>query len=209
MLTYDPSVFNVGSLEQAKWVILNPDGVHSPDERWEKETAYLLEIIDDYLPVENGRGCDFGCGIGRLSKPLIERRNAAIIGVDIGVSMRNFAVEYVKSPRFIACDPMGLDQLGLFGLKFDFALAIWALQHIQDVSTDIERIRKSLRPGGRLFVLNSNMRFVPARERPWVDDGIDVWAILGSRFHTIALEDVNLNVIPAPPAKWGVFQSPG
>lgn len=204
-MTYDPSVFNVESLDRAKWVILNPDGVHTPEERWKIETEYLLRNIGGYLPVDGATCVDFGTGIGRLAKPLIERRNWSVLGVDISQSMRRLAVGYVNSPKFLACDPSALDTIIGFGARFDFALSIWALQHMKDVALDIARIKSALKPDGRLFVLNADRRFVPTREQ-WADDWIDVKALLSEALVPIRIEGVDLAVIPGPPAYWGVWE---
>src|ERR1700751_228823 len=47
---YDPMVFDVGSMEEARSVALNPGSVHPPEELWWVETEYLMEIVDAYLP---------------------------------------------------------------------------------------------------------------------------------------------------------------
>jgi hypothetical protein len=61
--TYDPTIFDVASMEQARWIALNPDGVQTPEERWEIETEYLMEIVDAYLPPRDATALDFGCGL--------------------------------------------------------------------------------------------------------------------------------------------------
>jgi hypothetical protein len=76
---YDPTIFDVGSMEQARWVALNPDGVRPPEELWGIETEYLMEIVDAYLPPRDATALDFGCGPGRLAKPLIERKNGRFL----------------------------------------------------------------------------------------------------------------------------------
>ena len=125
--TYDPTIFDVGSMQQARRIALNP--VHTSEERWEIETEYLMEIIDAYLPPRDATALDFGCGPGRLAKPLIERKNWSVLGVDISPTMAAFATDYVKSERFLVCNPNTFDQLLRFEMRADFALAIWVLQH--------------------------------------------------------------------------------
>ncbi len=206
-LTYDPAIFNVTSLEQAKKVILNPDGKRTVEERWSDETEYLLEKITGYMPIENSSCLDYGCGIGRLAKPLIERRNWAVLGVDISPSMRRLAVDYVDSRRFVACDPVALDVMCAFGARFDFALSVWALQHMAHVKDDIARIAAALKPSGRLFVLNARQRFVPTRQA-WMHDGVDVLDLLTEALIPVRIEGVDESVVPAPPAFWGVWEAP-
>ena len=38
---------------------LNPDGVRPPEELWETETEYLMEIVDAYLPPRDATALDF------------------------------------------------------------------------------------------------------------------------------------------------------
>lgn len=209
MPNYDPSVFNVDGIDHAKWVILNPDGVHTPEERWAVETEYLLHSMAAWAPLKNASVLDWGCGIGRLDKPLIEQHGCTALGVDVSASMRSLAIDYVKSPNFLSCDPSAMPTLLKLGMKFDVALAVWSLQHVPDPAADIEMIKNALKPGGRLFVLNADVRFVPTSENgkfAWANDEKDVWQKLDRDFVTLRLEVVDTKIIPAPPARWGIFE---
>ncbi len=206
-LIYDPAIFNVTSLDRAKQIILSPDGKRTAEERWSVETEYLLEKISGYMPLDNASCLDYGCGIGRLARPLIERRNWMALGVDISPSMRRLAVEYVDSSRFIACDPLALDLMCAFGARFDFALSVWALQHMAHVKDDIARIAGALKPGGRLLVLNARQRFVPTRDA-WIHDGVDVLDLLTEAMIPVRIEGPDESIIPGPPSFWGVWEAP-
>jgi 2-polyprenyl-3-methyl-5-hydroxy-6-metoxy-1,4-benzoquinol methylase len=209
-VSYDPAVFrDVDTVERAKGVILNPDGVHTVDERWELETRWLFDKVASWMPAKGATCLDYGCGIGRLAKPLIEERGWSVMGVDISAAMRGMAVGYVASPRFLACAPGALDQLLGFGLRLDFAVAIWSLQHCERPTEDVERIRKAVKPGGRIFVMNALQRFVPTsdgRQFEWTDDGLDVWKMLPDTFVPLRAEPVPTDVVPSPPSVWGVFE---
>jgi SAM-dependent methyltransferase len=204
--TYDPMIFDVGSMEQARCVALNPDGVRPPEELWGIETEYLMGIVDAYLPPRDATALDFGCGPGRLAKPLIQRKNWSVLGVDISPRMAALATEHVKSERFLVCNPQTFDQLLRFGVRADFALAIWVLQHCLSLDEDIARIKATLKPAGRLLVLNSCRRLVPTRERVWLDDGIDVWGLLQKHFLMLRVEQPEASVVPPGRALWGVFE---
>jgi len=206
-LAYDPAIFNVTSLAHAKAIILTPDAKRTSDERWSAETEYLFGKISGYMPVDGASCLDYGCGIGRLAKPLIERRNWTVLGVDISPSMRRLAVDHVDSRRFIACDPVALDAMCAFGARFDFALSVWALQHMNRVADDIARIAAALKPSGRLFVLNARQRFVPTREA-WTHDGIDVIELLTEALIPMRIEGPDESIIPGPPSFWGVWEAP-
>lgn len=126
---------------------------------------------------------DYGCGIGRMAKELIARYGCSVIGVDISPNMRAIAVAYVGSDRFFVCPPAMLDLLAERGVAFDLALAVWVLQHCANVHDDIARIARALAPTGGLFVVNQRTRSVPTVELGWIDDGIDIYALLRETFH--------------------------
>jgi len=203
---YDPTIFDVGSMEQAQSMALNPDGARPPEELWGVETEYLMEIVDAYLPPRDATALDFGCGPGRLAKPLIERKNWWVLGVDISPRMAALATEYVTSERFLVCSPKTFDQLLHFEVRADFALAIWVLQHCLRLDEDLARIKAALKPGGRLLVLNSFRRLMPTREGVWVDDGIDVWRLLQEHFLMLRTEQPDASVVPPGRALWGIFE---
>jgi SAM-dependent methyltransferase len=203
---YDPTVFDVGSMEEARSVALNPGRVRPPEELWGVETEYLMDIVDAYLPPRDATALDFGCGPGRLAKPLIERKNWSVLGVDISPRMAALATEYVKSERFLVCNPTTFDQLLRFGVCADFALAIWVLQHCPRLDEEIARIKAGLKPGGRLLVLNAFRRLLPTREKVWMDDGIDVWGLLREHFLMLRTEQPDPSVVPPGRALWGVFE---
>lgn len=176
--TYSSSVFNVTDVEQAKKIILTTEGQLTTEERWRTETPYLLSLIEEQVKLdEDSVVLDYGCGIGRLSKALIERYDCWVVGVDISPSMRALAASYVSSPKFSALAPEFFD-CGAFDPKFDLALAVWTLQHCYDVEADVARISGSLIRGGKLFVVNDRKRLVPTRQCGWVNDGKDILRVL-------------------------------
>jgi SAM-dependent methyltransferase len=205
--TYDSGVFDVGNdIDRAKWVILNPDGVHTPEERWQVETEYLLDLMDAYMPSRDATALDFGCGIGRVAKPLIERKGWDILGLDISSSMLRMATKYVCSPKFLGMKPDTFSWLARFTLSVDFAIATWSLQHCQHPKEDVALITAALRPGGRLFVLNAAQRFVPSRERPWSDDGVNIYDLLNKSLICLHVDQPDLAIVPGPQAFWGVYE---
>lgn len=187
--TYSPAIFNVGDMNQAKRIILTTEGNLSTDQRWRDETPYLLSLIEANIPLSaDSIVLDYGCGIGRMSKVLIERFGCRVVGVDISPSMRALAASYVSSQRFIACAPEALPWLGV---TFDAALAIWVLQHCYQVATDITQIRDQLRFDASLFVVNDRQRIVPTMEHGWANDGLDVLALLRNSFSQVEDRDLD------------------
>ena len=176
--TYNSAIFEVNDIPQAMRIILTPEG-STTDERWKTETPYLADMIAQHFAIgPDSLVLDYGCGVGRLAHELIQRHGCRVVGVDISTSMRALAVIYARSDRFASCAPDMLDNLVARGARFDLALAIWVLQHCAAPAQDIARIRDALCPGGGLFVANADARSVPTTERGWVDDGLDVKAML-------------------------------
>jgi len=129
-LTYNPNVFAVANLAQAKAIILtDEDGVDS-DTRWQAETPYLADLIGQEIAPQPGQlVIDYGCGIGRLAKEMIARFDCFVLGVDISAHMRSLAAAYVESDKFTVCAPAMLDDLAARGLRADAAISVWVLQH--------------------------------------------------------------------------------
>ena len=184
--TYDPAVFDVDNIEQARQMILTPEGGMGTDERWRSETPYVADLIEELTTIASSSILvDYGCGIGRVAKELISRHGCRIIGVDISCNMRVLAVDYVRSDRFLACAPDMLDGLTEHGLAADAAYCVWVLQHCLNPADGIDRLDKALRPGADVFVLNCLHRAVPTKEAHWVNDGIDIKVVLARRFAVV------------------------
>jgi cyclopropane fatty-acyl-phospholipid synthase-like methyltransferase len=180
--TYAPEVFDVKDIASAKQIILTPEG-STTEERWRLETPYLADLIAKALRITPGSVVlDYGCGIGRVSKALIERFQCAVVGVDISPSMIAQSYLYVQSEHFFACPHYMLSAMIERGMRFDCAFAVWVLQHSPMPERDIAIIKGALTQGARFFVLNNISRAVPTRERPWVNDGVDIKAMLSKDF---------------------------
>jgi ubiquinone/menaquinone biosynthesis C-methylase UbiE len=198
MPRHRPEIFEVDSLGQARSIILTPDGA-TTDQRWATETPWLVDLLGRQLVPQPGTVLlDYGCGIGRLARPLIEQFGCAVVGVDASRSMRLLAPQYVESERFVVGAPDALDHLLDHGLTCDHAYAVWALQHCLWPDQDIARVRRAVRPGGCFSVINARTRIVPV-DGGWLDDGVSIEALLDANGFT-ALESVALPPDVAPPA---------
>lgn len=207
--TYRPEIFDVADITQAKGIILTPEGKRSTDERWRKETPYLVDLIGAKTSINKGSiVLDYGCGVGRMSKALIERYGCRVIGVDISHSMRALAMAYVSDPRFVVCHPEALEWIAP-DLGFDLAISIWVLQHCQDVECDIDRIYRWARIGGEFFVVNDNNRLVPT-DKGWLSDGKSVRDLLFARFKNAQNGDLdieNVGEAVASSSYWSVWRA--
>ncbi len=171
-VTYDPSIFmDIATVDDAVRVILTPEDGMTSAHRWKAEAPYLMDLIGKHI-AQGATVLDYGCGIGRLSKPLIDKYSCDVIGVDISPNMRALATSCVDNQRFVAMHP---DMLWMFrrGIA-DVAIAVWTLQHCLKPDTDIDNISRMLTPGGNLFVVNNVRRVVPVEQGRWVDDQIDI-----------------------------------
>jgi cyclopropane fatty-acyl-phospholipid synthase-like methyltransferase len=180
--TYNPAVFDVADEAQAKSIILTPEG-STTEERWRVETSYLIKLIAETIKLRPGMTLlDYGCGIGRMAKELIDRHDCRVVGLDISSSMRALAATYVNSDRFCACSPAMLAALVAGGLRFDGAISIWVLQHCLRPADDIGMLRHALKPDAPLFIVNNLHRAVPTIEQGWASDGLDIKGMLGAQF---------------------------
>jgi SAM-dependent methyltransferase len=186
-LTYNPNIFAVSNLAQAKAIILTDEQGVDSGTRWQIETPYLADLIGAEIAPQPGQLIiDYGCGIGRLAKEMIARFDCFVLGIDISAQMRALAASYVDSDKFTVCAPPMLEELAARGLRADGAISVWVLQHCFDPETDIERLRGALVHSARLLVVNNRARAVPTVEKNWVHDGIDIKEKLESRFKPLA-----------------------
>jgi len=210
-LTYNPAVFHVNDIAQAMAIIMTPEGSTTAD-RWEKETPYMADIIAEQFAITAySLVLDYGCGIGRMAHELITRHNCRVVGIDISPSMRALSVVYTRSNRFMSCSQEMLEGLVARGMRFDAALSIWVLQHCATPGEDVARIKSALKPGGDLFVANGNLRSVPTAEQGWVNDGLDIKAMLAPEFEFLRegrFAREQTTEIIAEGTFWGAYRQP-
>ncbi len=192
-----PEIFSVFQKETP---LFNPsdflDGQHqvvghcngySMEERWKEETPLFKDIIVSQL-----KGTevvlDYGCGVGRLAKEVLEAfPNIKIVGVDTSPEMRKLAEEYVNSDRFSTKSP---EELGKD--KFDFTYCVYVLQHIPPAFID-NAINQVSNSSDKLLLVNSVARMY-ASPQGFVNDGYDVLGEVAKYFVKInwAIPPVNL-----------------
>ena len=181
-VTYHPGIFDVRNIDQAREIILTGEG-STTGERWVTETPWLADEISNSMAITpDSIIIDYGCGIGRMAKELIDRYGCRVVGVDISDNMRALAIDYVRSNRFMSVAPEMLDALVERGFQADAGISIWVLQHCLKPNEDIDRIQRALKTGADFFLLNNIYRAVPTREKAWVNDGLDIKAMVGKRF---------------------------
>lgn len=161
-LYYYKDMFKVQDMQEAKAIILTEEQQGGNyQERWDRETEYMQRLFAEGLGDLNGKTIlDFGCGIGRLSKALLQQYDCHVLGVDISPDMRRLAQDYVADDRFSVLSYEMFCQLGGTGrLQVDCGLAVYVLQHVYDPAHDIQILQQVVKD--RLFVLNLQHRAIP------------------------------------------------
>jgi len=176
---YDSSIFEQFSIEGAKEIVLTAESGVNTQTRWDCETPWLLNLISKHIK-PSGLVVDYGCGVGRLSGPLVSQGHP-VIGVDTSTAMRQHATNLIASERFVAMTPAMFDQLVGIGVKADCVLAVWVLQHCFDLEAEVERIYRALNKGGVVGIVDMRHRAVPTNQG-WKDDGKSVKDALTRRF---------------------------
>jgi SAM-dependent methyltransferase len=113
-------------------------------------SAILSSAQELGRPLEFGAALDFGCGVGRLCRPL-KSYFQRCVGVDISISMINMARRLNPDCQFMLED--GPKMAGLAMERFDFIYSNIVLQHQPSrsvVLAYIEQFLRILKPGGIL-----------------------------------------------------------
>jgi SAM-dependent methyltransferase len=185
-MPYIKEVFDVTTFEQAKHVVLTSD----PDnpKKFENETNFLVNTIAEQMKTtmdESSIVLDFGCGMGRVAKELINKFNCKVIGLDISRSMLTFAKLYTANiKKFEGTHSYTTPD------SVDVALSILALQHSENPAKEIDNIINVLKVGGTFILLNEPTRYVPSdvdsnRYVVWKDDGFDIFNYIEARLTKI------------------------
>jgi SAM-dependent methyltransferase len=111
------------------------------------------DVIARFLPERRGSVLDLGCGTGRMTSRLGERFDA-YTGVDLDTMVEEAARRNPRwSDRFVAAT---VDSYAYPDAAFDFVLSLGCLATactFEALPGVAERIARSLRPGGRLLLI--------------------------------------------------------
>lgn len=197
-LIYTPGIFDRNSLAAAKQVILTvpPD---IADEFWQRSTIATGKLILEAIrPTRDDVLLDFGCGIGRLAKELIDHTGCRVVGVDMSAAMRRYAIEYVGSDRFSVMSSEEFSQLAAKGSRvFSGAYSVVVLQHVLEPQIELRRIAATSRVEAPLFVQNAVSRCVPSN-KGWVNDGQDVGRLASEIFDFLCQFEVPRDMLLYP-----------
>jgi SAM-dependent methyltransferase len=128
----------------------------------------LRGAVDSLGPLAGRRILDLGCGKGRFARALC-RNGASVVGLDLSAAMLDEAtgIERVRaSARRLPFGPA----------SFDGVLAVEVFEHLARPSLDLVcgEIRRVLRPGGKLVIIDKNVWSWNAR-RPWLPGAAVKW----------------------------------
>ena len=184
-MQYNPKLFTPMDLNHAKDIVITPDPI-DPN-KFENFTNEAIKIITD-ANIINETSCvvDFGCGMGRMSKAIVDTFNCEVIGVDLNLPMLKLATMYVNNPnKFVTCNSIDKDD------SIDVCLAMFVIQHVLDPKLEIKKIADILKPNGYFILLNeTNLRLVPGGQAEdksivWFTDGFDIYPEIEKYFNKV------------------------
>jgi ubiquinone/menaquinone biosynthesis C-methylase UbiE len=168
---YNLDFFKPTSIDHAKNIILTPEDSHV-DVRWQKETEWLEKTVDLFMDIdESSVVLDWGCGIGRISKLLIDKYGCKVVGIDIHPEMIKYAKEYVNNDLFSVINYSDI-YTELPKQKFTHVFACWVFQHSNNVQYEIPLIYESMDYGSQLLVQEVMTKAIPNKSHGYYDDRI-------------------------------------
>ncbi len=140
---------------------------------WDKATEATMQICQELRLCEDGSTViDYGCGIGRISKALVESFPLGkVVAVDRSAEMRRHAVDYLPE-RYISAgkielmsDEELLASLGRYKGQVATLMFIEVLHHIPEPVLDdlLPKLLDTLSSNGRLFVFGNERLDVDAQ----------------------------------------------
>lgn len=162
-------LFKPTNFEEGKHDVVNDCNGIPMQTRWEVETPLFANaILNLWYGKDSGRAhpviLDYGCGVGRLAKEILNQQPAQIVGVDASTEMLIEAKKYVGGTevgqenfgRFITKKPYELTD----DYKFDLVYLIYVLQHIPaiEIREILARIHHHLKNDGIFVYCSSDYR---------------------------------------------------
>lgn len=179
------SFFTPIDLDHAKNLVLTPEDT-TTESRWEKESYWTIETLKLFSTInETSVVLDWGCGIGRISKLLINTFNCSVVGYDTEPKMLDYARKYVNSDKFTASHCNNLLE-NLPKNYFTHVIAIWVFQHSDKLQFEIPLIYQSLKSNSELFVVDMFNKCIPA-DSGFYSDNIDSKQILEKFYNPLIL----------------------
>lgn len=208
---YNKDFFKPKDVDDAKRIILTEEGC-STEWRWDVETRWSLQMLDTFWDLnEDSVVLDWGCGIGRMSKAMIDNFGCRVVGVDLQREMLEHAIKYVDNDKF-SCLPYDNIFFNMPVDHFTHAIGIWVFQHSPFVQFELPLIYKALKGDGKLFVVENVSKAIPTNaengKMHFFDDGVATKPILDLNFNLEAKGQIPLKFTTNQINKtswWGFF----
>lgn len=113
--------------------------------------AWLFELVEPFI---GQRVLEVGCGLGNLTRHLLNRE--CVVGIDVDADSVDYVNRtYGHSPNIHAavCDVTNGALLELKKYQFDTAISLNVLEHIEDDVLALKRISDTLMPDGKLILI--------------------------------------------------------
>jgi SAM-dependent methyltransferase len=120
--------------------------------RWaEPALAPMHERIAGEVPLERGSLLDIGCGPGRLTRRIAERRpGIRVVGLDASADMIAQARRAPAPPNLDY--RVGSPVSSAFAAEFDGAISVLSFHHWEEPVEELDAVHRALRPGGALWI---------------------------------------------------------
>lgn len=133
------------------------------DKEWQSDSVQrnyeeLFSRILAHIP-EDARVLDVGCGIGRLSRLMREKRKAVVTGLDFSP----WACEKLRADGFDAI-VSSLPAIPFPDAHFDVAVATEVLEHLDEPEKTLREMARVIRPGGIIMISVPNDTLHPFEE---------------------------------------------
>lgn len=187
-MNYISQIFVPTSLEHAKNICLTPD--QSDPDKFILETNFFINFLkENNLVLPETYVADFGCGMGRVSKQLIEQIGCNVTGFDISFPMLLTAKNYINSDKFTA-KKYNKNINEQYNERFDIIISSFVLQHSEHPEIDINFIKRSLKSDGVFILINEDKRYLPVDIKNnsvvWHDDGIIIKDMISKYFECLS-----------------------
>jgi len=108
--------------------------------------------VNDYI-------LDIGCGLGKIDEYISDKTGAKFLGIDFAEELVKWALEQttVKRDR-LNYQVMNINDLDFPAATFDSIISIDSLYFVDDLNSTIKKLRKILKPKGRLGIFYAQYR---------------------------------------------------
>ena len=186
-MSYLKEAFYPNDMESAKDICITPDP--KKPNKFNEETHFLIRFLNSRgLLHKRPKVLDFGCGVGRISKDLVDL-GCEVVGMDFSIPMLMAAINYVDNKNFT---PLINTATLPFEIKpeFDLVICTFVLQHTEDPIKEIKFLKSVMKDDATLVLVNEPYRLVPMgmdkdRFVEWKDDKVDIDQEVSNEFFLV------------------------